>query len=237
MRWGKPRKNKKKIDPRYFLKESSLSRIYEHILAHDTAALTAFRDNPFDSSSCTGKAVSGEAGGMQMPLPVDGEPQRRPDDSYKANLRRNKELKATLLTLGYGVTRIDGTYIEKFNTEAAKEVKEDSFFAVNLSDDPAFIDNIKNLGERFCQDSVLIVPRGGKGAYLYGTNDSEFPGYGESFDTGDFKGGEEAEFMSRVGGRPYTFGEELILETLQDHGRNARWVIRKMSDKILNKSS
>ena len=135
------------------------------------------------------------------------------------------------------MTRIDGTYIEKFNTEAAKEVKEDSFFAVNLSDDPAFIDNIKNLGERFCQDSVLIVPRGGKGAYLYGTNDSEFPGYGESFDSGDFKGGEEAEFMSRVGGRPYTFGEELILETLQDHGRNARWVIRKMSDKILNKSS
>ena len=43
--------------------------------------------------------------------------------------------------------------------------------------------------------------------------------------------------MSRVGGRPYTFAEELQegikLETIDDHGRNARWVIRKMSDKIL----
>ena len=43
--------------------------------------------------------------------------------------------------------------------------------------------------------------------------------------------------MSRVGGRPYTFAEDLdegvLLETIADHGRNSRWVIRKMADKIL----
>lgn len=226
MRRGKPRKNSKRKDPRYFLKESSLARVYEHMMAHETAAITAFRDDPLDGSKCSDTAVVEE--------PTE-------EEALKVNLRRNKELKAVLLSMHYGVTKVAGSYIEAFGTEAAREVSEQSFMVVNLVDDPGFQDNIKMLGERFCQDSVLIVPKGGKGAYLYGTNSSEFPGFGESFQTGDFKGGEEAEFMSRVDGRPYTFGEELneeiTLETLADHGRNSRWVIRKMSDRILNKSS
>ncbi len=219
-------KNKKTKDPRYFLNESSLSRVYEHMMEHDTAAISAFRDDPFDGSKCSDSAIK-EGPSEQSAL--------------KINLRRNKELKASLLSMGYGVTKVMGSYIEGFGSEAAREVSEQSFFVVNLEDDTKFTDNIAMLGERFCQDSVLIVPRGGKGAYLYGTNNTDFPGYLQAFETGDFKGGEEAEFMSRVGGRPYTFTEELreetILETLNDHGRNARWVIRKMSDKILKKSS
>ena len=219
-------KNKKTKDPRYFLNESSLSRVYEHMMEHDTAAISAFRDDPFDGSKCSESAIKEE--------PSD-------QAALKINLRRNKELKASLLSMGYGVTKVMGSYIEGFGSEAAREVSEQSFFVVNLEDDTKFTDNIAMLGERFCQDSVLIVPRGGKGAYLYGTNNTDFPGYLQVFETGDFKGGEEAEFMSRVGGRPYTFTEELreetILETLNDHGRNARWVIRKMSDKVLNKSS
>jgi hypothetical protein len=222
MKWGKPTKNIKKKDPRHFLKESSLSRVYEHIMEYDTAGLTAFRDNPLDNSKCSDSAV-----------PEESSEER----ALKINLRRNKELKATLLSLGYGVTKVMGAYIEGFKSEVAKEVSEQSFFVANLQGDPAFFDNMKMLGEKFCQDSVLLVPKGGKGAYLYGTNNSEFPGYGESFEAGDFKGGEEAEFMSRVDGRPYTFtedlDEEVLLETIADHGRNSRWVIRKMADKIL----
>ena len=241
MRWGKPIKNNKKKDPRYFLKESSLSRVYEHVVSHDTAALSAFRDNPFDGSKCTDKAVGEETKDVQEPLPLGSKFSVSPEDSYTTNLRRNKELKATLLQMGYGVTKVHGSYIEAFKTTAAREVKEDSFMVVNLKDDPNFQDNIKMLGERFCQDSVLIVPKGGKGAFLHGTNNHEYPGYGVGDMVGDFKGGEEDEFMSRVRGRPYTFteklNEEVILETLADHGRNARWVIRKMSDRILNKSS
>ena len=57
MKWGKPTKNIKKKDPRHFLKESSLSRVYEHIMEHDTAGLTAFRDNPLDNSKCSDSAV------------------------------------------------------------------------------------------------------------------------------------------------------------------------------------
>ena len=218
----KPIKNKRKNDPRYFLKESGLSRVYKHIMEHDTAALTAFRNDPFDGAKC-----------------VDASAVTEPTDErfLKINLRRNKELKATLLSMGYGVTKIMGSYIESFGSDIAKEVSEQSFFVVNLGSDPAFFDNIKMLGEKFCQDSVLLAPKGGKGAYLYGTNNHEFPGYGESYEAGDWRGGVEAEFMSRVGGRPYTYTEGLdegvLLETLADHGRNARWVIRKMADKIL----
>ena len=54
------------------------------------------------------------------------------------NFERNKQLKAVMLNKGYGVTSVDGTYIEDFGTDAAKEVKEDSFFVVNLKDDPKF---------------------------------------------------------------------------------------------------
>jgi hypothetical protein len=75
------------------------------------------------------------------------------------NYERNRQLKAVLLNKGYGVADIDGTYVEDFGTDAAKEVKEDSFFVVNLKDDPNFKDTITGLGEHFCQDSVLFVPR------------------------------------------------------------------------------
>jgi len=215
MRWGKPTKNKKRIDPRYHLHESSLSRIHQHFMEHDCASLTAFRGDPSDTSDCAGGALPAPKG----------------DDALTVNKTRNRDLKATLLDLGYGVTAIDGSYIEGFNTEAAKEVKEDSFWVVNLQDDPGFFDNIKMLGEKFCQDSVLLVPQGGKDAFLYGTNNSQFPGYGQSVTVGDFKAGEEAEFMSRVKGRPFAFAEEL--ETIKEHSRNSRWAIRKIAQKVL----
>ena len=50
-------KNKKTKDPRYFLNESSLSRVYEHMMEHDTAAISAFRDDPFDGSKCSDSAI------------------------------------------------------------------------------------------------------------------------------------------------------------------------------------
>ena len=47
--------------------------------------------------------------------------------------------------------------------------------------------------------------KGGKGAYLLGTNNSSFPGFGQRSETGEFAGGEEGEFMTRVGDRPLVF--------------------------------
>tara|TARA_R110002074_G_scaffold227438_1_gene399095 strand:+ start:46 stop:663 length:618 start_codon:yes stop_codon:yes gene_type:complete len=195
---------------RQFLNESSLSRLYRHMMAHDTAIITAHRGDPSDDSNCVDKS-------------------QVTDDS--SNKIRNRDLKATLMSLGYGVTSVDGSYIESFNTPAAYEVAEDSFFVVNLEDDPDFTKLIIVLGEDFCQDAVLVVPKGGEGAYLHGTNNSEFPGYGQRVEAGDLSFGREKEFMTKVGGRPMAFTEEL--ETYKKLSRLERMAAKAIAKKIL----
>ena len=190
-----------------FLTESSISRTYEHILNHDTAFITAFRDNAKDTTKCM------------------------PDHSKTMeNFERNRQLKAVLLNKGYGVTAVDGTYVEDFGTEAAKEVKEDSLFVVNLKDDSSFKDTIPGLGEHFCQDSFLFVNRGAQEAFLVGTNKDDFPGYGKEAPQGPFVVGEEAEFMTRVGNRPVHFQEGL--ETKAKMQNNTKYLISKRAKKV-----
>jgi len=202
----------------YLLTESSLSRIYQHITEHDTALLTAFRDDASDLSSCSAAAV----------------------DAELSNKERNRNLKATLLSLGYGVTAVDGSFIENYgNLDKQVEVKEDSFFVVNLNDSPDFIESITNLGSKYCQDSVLIIPPGGNGAYLHGTNTSDFPGMASTIEVGDFFGGSEAEFMTRVRGRPMVFKEgqgEYKLDIYENYSRNSRMVMRVIAKRILGKN-
>tara|TARA_R100000908_G_C3714015_1_gene119510 strand:+ start:210 stop:842 length:633 start_codon:yes stop_codon:yes gene_type:complete len=179
---------------KYLLKESGLSRVLQHIEAHDCAILTAFRNDPKDMSKC----VKGS---------VDDNDEE--GNTKALNKRRNRDLKAILLGLDYGVTAVDGSYIENFEQQDQIEVKEDSLFTVNLNDDPDFVKNVQEMAEKFCQDSVIIIPQGGKDAYLLGTNNSDFPGYGEKVEVGNLKMGKEAEFMTRVNNRPFTFGEGL----------------------------
>ena len=101
----------------------------------------------------------------------------------------------------------------------------------NLEDDPDFIKYIVDLGDEFCQDAVLIVPKGGKGAYLQGTNNSEFPGYGQKVQAGDLSFGREKEFMTKVGGRPMAFTEEL--ETYKKLSRMERMAAKAIAKKTL----
>ena len=42
---------------KYLLKESGLSRVLQHIEAHDCAILTAFRNDPKDMSKCVKGSV------------------------------------------------------------------------------------------------------------------------------------------------------------------------------------
>lgn len=196
---------------RKFISESSLSRVHRHMEQRETAVITAFRGDIQDSSKCTERADT----------PSEG------DD----NLSRNRDLKAALLSLGYGVTKAKGSYIENFNTPEAFEVSEDSMFVVNLEDDPSFVDSITTLGEKYCQDSVLIIPKGAKGAYLMGTNNSEFPGYGNKVEVGERDFGREKEFMTKVRNRPFTFGEGL--ETYKKLSRNERMAVKAIAKKVL----
>jgi len=201
-----------------FLLNESMSRVHQHITKHDSALLTAHRADPLDTSVCLEAAIQSGA----------------------SNQERYRDLKATLLHLGYGVRKVKGSFIENYgNLDKQVEVKEDSLFVVNLKDEPAFTEWIIELGKRYCQDAVLIIPQGGEGAYLYGTNNSDFPGLDSSVEVGSFIGGEEAEFMTRVRKRPFTFKEEkeqFVLETYESHSRNARWAIRAIAKRVLNEN-
>lgn len=180
-----------------FLIESSLSRLHKHMIDHDSAILSAFRD----------------------------------EFTRAENYERNRELKAILLNWGFGVTKVAGSYIENFQTPKAVEVAEQSFFVSNHEDDPQFTEVIGELGEEYNQDSVLIIPIGAEDAYLLGTSpEGEYPTYGAQESVGSLKMGEEAEFMSRVNGRPVSFSEGL--ETYENLSRNSKWAVKKLVERI-----
>ena len=201
---------------RQFINESGLSRIYGHMQEHESAFLSASRGDRHDAEGhCTESAISiGVEDGL-----------------------RNRDLKATLLKAGYGVTATLGAYIENFTSEFAREIKEDSYFILNLNDDIDFFDNIKILSEKYCQDSVLLCPKGGVDCFLYGTNNNPYPGYGEVEVLGHPVFGQEAEFMTRVGGRPISMAEnkqKLKLETYEDLNRQQRMAVSAIAKRVLN---
>ena len=84
------------------LTESSISRTYNtYSIMTQHLSKGGFRDNAKDTTKCM------------------------PDHKvFARKLGGNKQLKAVLLN-SYGVTSVDGTYIEDFGTDALK-VKEDS---------------------------------------------------------------------------------------------------------------
>ena len=189
------------------LTESTLNRVHKHVMKHDCSIITAFR-NSF--VNCLDDV----------------------NDEKRLNIRTNKNinktLKSALLSLGYGVTEVKGTYIENYLSDNEIEVKEDSYFVVNLKDDPDSIDNIIKMGEILCQDSVLIIKQGGDDNYLVGTNKSDFPGHGEVVNLGKLKAGVESQFMTKVGGRPFT------LESFDNLQINSKRIVSEYSKPIIN---
>jgi hypothetical protein len=211
------------------LDESGLNRVYAHIVNHNCAVLTGFRNDTKDFSVCLVNS--------SKTIP---------------NKERNRELKAYLLKRGYGVTAVKGTYIENYLSDNAVEVKEDSYFVVNLNDRQDFFEEIVKMGKFFCQDSILIIPKeerdkeSGKAIsekpYLLGTNNSSFPGLERKEYLGYFKGGVEREFMTKVKGRPIVFeGKDhtLKLEAYKNYAKMGRWSIsviaKRVSDELNKK--
>lgn len=178
------------------LNESSLSRVVHHMNNHDCGVITAFRSK----EGCAG-----------------------PDDqeySLEDNLKRNRQLQAKLQVMGYGVTKVDGSYIENFKTPNAKEVKEASFFVVDLKDKGTLQSDLRKLGEEYMQDSILFIPKREegkivKGSMLIGTNKcpDAYPGYGKKVQFNDMTFGKDAEFMTKVTGRPFTFESNFFEQT------------------------
>lgn len=200
-----------------FLLESSLSRLHKHVMDWDCAIISASRKDPNDLSLCIDQKLSLE--------------EKTGTEPKNTNSERTHRLKSALLASGYGVTAVDGSYIENFQTPQAVEVREDSFFVANMVEDPRFVDTIIKLGQKFCQDSVLLIPRGGEGAYLLGTNNGQFPGLGNRIDVGNMHMGEEAEFMTKIRNRPVVFKEEL--ETYSKLTRLERMAVKALAKQVL----
>lgn len=176
----------KKLNPQS-LNETSLSRVVHHMEKHDCGTVTAFRSK----EGCGGEGAR--------------------EYTLAENKKRNRQLYAILETLGYGVTEVDGAYIENFGTENAVEVTEDVYFVVDLKDRGTLEKDLRRLGEQFDQDSIMFIPKGQMGM-LIGTNHcTNFPGYGNKIPFSSRSFGKPGEFMTKVKNRPFIF-EETFLE-------------------------
>lgn len=187
------------------LNESSLSRIWGQIQKYSCGCVTTFRKS----------------------------------NVYAQNIANNKRLKAFLLGRGYLVTKVRGTYIENFKSPNAKEVIENTFFVANgdvEGDDGGVLEaDLIAMGKLFDQDSVLIIPVGGDGAYLYGTSQREdaYPDYETKEVVGNETYGDKVaeRFYSRIRGRKFAF--ESYEECLPPDSNMGLWAMHLVYRSVL----
>lgn len=191
------------------LHESSVTRIMSHLKNYDCGTLTAFRGTCANATENTLPAVK-EYEGESVPLAV--------------KKQWNRDLKAALLKLGYGVTAIKGRYREDGWDTASDE---ESFFVVNLTNDPDFIKNLARLGEAYNQDSILIKEKGSDNAYLLGTNTSEGdfnPALGQTQDIGKLHVNVPLDYLgasSVIGNKAFIFkGDDEKVENKDEANGN-----------------
>jgi hypothetical protein len=145
------------------------------------------------------------------------------------NKQRNKSLKVKLLHMGYGVTAVKGTYIEKYNSPEAVEVSEDVFLVVDLKDSGRLVRDLKALGANFDQDSILYIKKGGTSGELIGTNADGYPGLNKKIVLKGALFGASGEFFTKVNGRPFTLKEEVVSNDAPAKGWHRNYAISKMS--------
>lgn len=144
------------------------------------------------------------------------------------NKKRNIVLAKALKRYGYDITVVDGYYREQ---DEPKQTREDSFFVVNIKDDPQFKKHICDLGEEFDQDSVAYLPKGSltkdgkEKPYLIGTSkDAVSLKYGETLNFSGTNFGTKSEIRTQINGRPFhfTFNESVNGEELLSYAFNRR---------------
>lgn len=136
----------------------------------------------------------------------------RGNRSKSENLSASAQLKSKLIAKGFGVTKIDGVYIENYGTKDAQRVSEESYFVVDLKDTNSLERVLCELGTLFEQDSITFSrapnsPKPDAGAYyLIGTSPfGAYPGKGKKIKLGKPMFGDNGEFYSSVNGRPFIF--------------------------------
>jgi hypothetical protein len=107
------------------------------------------------------------------------------------NVRRNKQLAATIRKLGYGFFFVDGYWIENQGTPEELHVSEDSLFVIAPEgSDEKFRQQMIELGGKFNQDGVLVKDK--DGAKVYDKSG------GVMFDVGELKPGKASEIYTKL---------------------------------------
>lgn len=154
--------------------------------------------------------------------------------SKEENKKRNTVLAKALKRYGYDLTVVDGVYHEQ---GAKHPTKEDSFFVVNVKDDPQFKKHCCDLAEEFEQDSIAYMPAGslGKDAkekpYLIGTKpEGEWPKYGETVNFDGTNFGKHSTIRTQINGRPFsfTFNESVNADSILSVAFNKRGMFTAM---------
>lgn len=171
--------------------ESNMNRIEKWVREKEIAILSAWRSKYTNVTDDTFKPNGKNVGD---------------EFSTKEKKTYNRELKAKLLTLGYGVTNVRGVYRE--GGPKGSDEQEESFFIVNLSNDADFKQKIFKLSEHYNQDSFIYSPMGTDEAVLIGTNNCDFPGYGNEVPQSSFKRNVASMFMSRIGSQGFAFADD-----------------------------
>jgi len=171
--------------------ESGLSRVYKHAQKHSIGTITAFRAK----TECNlGEIIP-----------------------KKENRRRNAILRAKLFKAGYGVTSIDGAWINDYKGGNRVPSKEESFLVVDLKDKGTLKADLIKFGIMFEQDSIVYSEAGSDKFILISSNTCENgePGGGKigvEVKLGKFKGGKDGEIFSTVNGRPFLFEDAHLME-------------------------
>ena len=195
------------------LYESSLSRIHKQTQLHDSGTISAFRS----ARNCN-----------------KGEAFTKSENKKNSNILKSKLLKA-----GYGVTKIDGTYIENYGKSNAIEVREESYIVVDLKDSGLLKKDLIKFGLEFEQDSITFQAKDGD-YYLISSNKcgDGYPGngiVGKEVKLGKPFFGKDGEFHSKVNGRPFVFESinEDLKSTTDFYPTEIRGIINSADDEIV----
>lgn len=185
--------------------ESSLTRLWDHMQKHDCGVITANRSRIWDPET----------------------KKYGPKLTVEDNRKRNRKLQAVLQVDRYDLTSVRGGFYEQFGTQNQKKVCENSFFVCDLDDRGELLKDLKLLGNdyNFNQESILFIPKGGMYAELHGTSNSPeaYPGFGQVDTFNKRMFGVDGAFFTEVGGRPFYFYNDNLIEHLLPEGYVARW--------------
>lgn len=204
------------------IKESSLTRMWQHLGETSICFLTAYKDPDWIADNY-------ELSYSDEDIPTKYT--KRADEIKYINRQRNKALRQNIEALGFSFFMVDGSYENqqrkasylknnKGKNDASKYTDKEESFAVlkpkGMSDD-AFIDDMFDLMVKYDQESMLFVPKGGRdGEFYYANGDVE--------NAGNASFGADSPFKSLVNGRPFVMKE--FIESVYEIGELHRPHIR-----------